>query len=81
MKCCSSHDPKLLIEILRKKPSLTQEGWISELKKYEGGDTIEEVSEEENIIYFRDEDGKGGKEAKISGIKDRVSRLKKKLKN
>ena len=40
---------------------------------------FEEVIKDENKIYYRDEDGKGGKKAKISGLPHRVSRLRKKL--
>jgi hypothetical protein len=67
---------KLIIQILEKKPYLNSRTILPELEKHKHG-VINDIDEE--LIYFNDK--KGEYSAKISGLKDRVSRAKKKLKS
>jgi hypothetical protein len=64
----------LIFKILTDDPSLTWCEVLEALREHENGEVIEEITEDE-IYYIKD--GKGGKPAPISGLKDRVSRIKK----
>ena len=73
---------RFINECVRSNPTITTTQLLKEIKKLPTGDgrngeIIEEITEDE--IYFI-EDGKGGNSATISGLKDRLSKAKKKIK-
>lgn len=66
----------LIIDILEKAPSIKPADLLKELRKLEGQGVIDEITDDD--IFFI-EKGHGGKSALISGLKDRMSRARKKL--
>ncbi len=67
---------RFINECVRSNPTITTTQLLKEIKKLPR-EIIEEITEDE--IYFI-EDGKGGNSATISGLKDRLSKAKKKIK-
>lgn len=70
---------ELIVEILIGNPSLTEHGVLEALRQHEAGPVIEQIDEAEGVISFYDK-GKL-KDAPISGLKDRMSRARKKVKS
>ena len=68
---------KLILKIIEKKPKLKTPDILSELKKLEGDGVIDEITDD--TIYWIEADGAGGKSTPINGLKDRVSRMRKKV--
>jgi hypothetical protein len=64
---------EMIDEILEKNPQINTAGLLSELRAREGISAIDEIDEDK--IYFED----GRKPAKISGLKDRLGRARKKF--
>jgi hypothetical protein len=67
----------LIIEIMTKNPHITEPKLLAQLEALTGAGVIEEI--EDDKIYYIGKDGKGGKSAKITGLKDRMSRARKKI--
>lgn len=73
-----SDELQILIEtIMATLPSIKPVGLLDELRKQEGGGIIEEITDDD--IFFINKDGHGGESAKVSGLKDRMSRARKKI--
>jgi len=68
----------LIIGIMRRKPQTTVNEMPAELRKFQGQGVIETVQEEDGIIEWSDKRG-GAKSAPFSGLKDRMSRARKKI--
>jgi hypothetical protein len=68
----------LISEILTDNPAMTEKEVLEALYDFERMGVIEEIDKEESLIYYI-KDGRGGFSAPISGLKDRVSRIKKKI--
>lgn len=66
----------LIHEVLTDNPAMTEKEVLEALYEHERSGVIEEITEDE-IYYIKG--GKGGFTAPISGLKDRVSRIKKKM--
>ena len=66
----------LIIEIVQDKPKITCNELVEELRKRIGQGVIEDI-DEETIGYLNDK--KLGVSAPIKGLKDRLSRAKKKI--
>lgn len=69
---------QLLIEsILSEHPGVTAAGLLVEMRKPEHGDVIDSIDDVDGVIEWRDENNPAGT-APISGLKDRLSRARKK---
>lgn len=66
----------LILGIMKSKPGMKPRELLEVLREYEGGPVIDEITEDK--IFFI-QNGQGGKSAPISGLKDRMSRARKKL--
>jgi hypothetical protein len=67
---------ELILDIARHAPSITALQLLERIKDRSGIAPLEDVDEQ--VIYFTGHDGRS-KEARISGLKDRLSRAKEKL--
>jgi hypothetical protein len=65
----------LIIKIISNDPQITATELLDELSKHEGGGIVEEITDDK--IYFYGKDKKGGNSAKITGLKDRMTRARK----
>jgi hypothetical protein len=65
----------LIVDIVEQKPDVTESELLAELRKHDRGSVIDDITED-RIFYSKN--GYGGHSAPISGLKDRLSRLRKK---
>lgn len=68
---------KLIRLALQASPSMTEVDLIRAIKKQEGRGVIEEVTDE--VIFVVSRNGHPAKEVRLTAIKDRISRIRKKL--
>ena len=70
---------QILIEkIVSARPDVKPSNLVNELRTHIGGNVVESIDEAEGTIEWRDENNPAGT-APISGLKDRLSRARKKL--
>jgi hypothetical protein len=70
---------KLILEIARRNPHITQTELLDELENRERGSVVIDIDRQLGIIDFKNKSDRDGKLARISGLKDRLSRAKKKI--
>jgi hypothetical protein len=68
----------LIIELVRKAPSLTGSALLERLRTMQGGGVVDDIAD--GTISFHGRDGRI-KDAPISGLKDRLSRARKILRS
>jgi len=68
----------LICEIVANEPEITVTELLAVLNKYPRGQVIDEITQDE-ICFVQD--GHGGNSAPVSGLKDRLSRARKRIKS
>ena len=69
---------RLIMEIVQRKPNITEPELLGELENRKSGSIISDIDNDDGFIEFQNGDQQF-KRARISGLKDRLSRAKKKL--
>jgi hypothetical protein len=70
---------RLIVEIVQRKPNITEPELLGELENKKLQGIITDIDHDLNLVEFRNNNDGQLKKAPISGLKDRLSRAKKKL--
>ena len=72
---------KLIAGIVNKTPDISEPDLRTALRAEQRHGVIDEIDDIEGAIWLVDKHGRGGESVPLSGLKDRLSRAKKKLKS